>query len=113
MKMGTVSNSIFHTLGKNRGQVKISIEDAKWHAAAMDAINHMGNPGDWGVICDAYFEKCNNVSAMIGFVAGVTVVGAAIGIKKAVYSSGGHRGKKTRLVSRRRVSFKYLLKRGG
>lgn len=32
--------------------------------------------------------------------------------KKTVYSSGGHRGKKTRLVSRRRVSFKYLLKRG-
>lgn len=74
MKMGTVSNAIFHALGKNKGQVIISIEDAKWHEAAMDAIGHMSNPEDWGVIRDRYFERCNNLSALIGFVAGAAMV---------------------------------------
>ena len=82
LKMGTVSNAIFHALGKNRGQVKISMDDAKWHEAAMDAIGHMSNPSDWGVIRDAYFEKCNNMSALIGFAVGVTIVCAAVGMSK-------------------------------
>lgn len=88
MKMGTVSNSIFHALGKNRGQVKISMEDAKWHEAAMDALGHMSKPEDWGVIRDAYFEKCNNLSALIGFAVGVTMVCAVAKVRKDIEKKG-------------------------
>lgn len=84
MKMGTISNSIFHALGKNKGMHLISIEDAKWHESAMDAIGHMSNPSDWGVIRDAYFEKCNNLSALIGFVIGVTMVCTVAKVRKDV-----------------------------
>ena len=90
MKMGTVTNSIFHALGKNRGQVMITVEDAKWHEAAMDAIGHMGNPGDWGVIRDAYFEKCNNLSALIGFAVGVTMVCAVAKVRKDIKERDKH-----------------------
>ena len=74
MKMGSVSNSIIRALGKNHGRTVLSIEDAKLHEAAMDAINKMSNPEDWGVIRDRYFERCNNLSALIGFTVGVGMV---------------------------------------
>ncbi|MBO7450727.1 MAG: hypothetical protein J6U54_10190 [Clostridiales bacterium] len=90
MKMGTVSNSIFHALGKNRGQVKISMDDAKWHEAAMDALGHMSKPEDWGVIRDRYFEKCNNMSALIGFAVGVSMVCVVAKVRKDIKERDEH-----------------------
>ena len=86
MKMGSWSNAILHALGKNKGKVMLSIEDAKWHEAAMDAIGHMSNPEDWGVIRDRYFERCNNLSALIGFVAGAAMISMVIKVRKDIES---------------------------
>jgi hypothetical protein len=83
MKIGTFSENLIGKMSKDVS-VMLNDSDSEWHANALYAINQMSGKGEWGIIHEPWFEKCNNVSAMIGFVAGVTVVGAAIGIKKIV-----------------------------
>lgn len=83
MKMGTVSGYVLRDILKQHYAV-VSKEEAKLHASAMEYINKMSNPGDWGIIYTTYFEKCNNVSALIGFTAGATMVGVGVGIYKAI-----------------------------
>ena len=83
MKIGTASEFVLRDVLKKHYAV-VSKEEAKLHASAMEHINKMGNPGDWGIIYTTYFEKCNNVSALIGFAAGATMVGAGVGIYKAI-----------------------------
>lgn len=79
MKMGTLSETIIERLCKDTS-VCISKADDKHFVAAMAEINQMKTP--WGLIHEPWFEKCNNVSALIGFIVGASVVGAAIGISK-------------------------------
>lgn len=81
MKMGTFSENLIRKMSKDVS-VMLNDSDSEWHANALYAINQMSGKGEWGIIHEPWFEKCNNVSALIGFVAGATVVGAAIGIKK-------------------------------
>ena len=49
MKMGTVSEYVLRDVLKKRYAVA-SKEEAKLHASAMEYINQMSNPGDWGII---------------------------------------------------------------
>lgn len=81
MKMGTFSENLIRKMSKDVG-VLLNESDSEWHKKALYTINQMSGKGEWGIINEPWFEKCNNVSAMIGFVAGVAVVGASIGIKK-------------------------------
>lgn len=83
MKMGTVSEYVLRDALKKRYAV-VSKEEAKLHASAMEYINQMSNPGDWGIIYTTYFEKCNNVSALLGFATGVTMVCAGVAIYNAI-----------------------------
>ena len=85
MKMGTVSEAIIRRLSKDVNVV-LSDEDGKCHDAAMKAINSMSKNelGNWGVIHEPWFEKCNNVSALIGVAVGASMVGLCIGIRKIV-----------------------------
>ena len=81
LKMGTVSEAIINKLQKNPG-VLISAEDDKLHSAAMAALNQMKTP--WGIIHEPWFEKINNVSALLGVIVGASVVGAAVGMHKVI-----------------------------
>lgn len=85
MKMGTLSETIIEKVLKDTS-VCISQADDKHFAAAMAEINQMKTP--WGLIHEPWFEKCNNVSALIGFIVGASMVGASVSIYKAIKKKG-------------------------
>lgn len=91
MKMGTVSEAIIRRLSKDVNVV-LSDEDGKCHDAAMKAIKSMSKNelGNWGVIHEPWFEKCNNVSALIGFAVGVTMVCAVAKVRKVIKKRDEH-----------------------
>lgn len=81
MKMGTFSENLIRKMSKDVG-VLLDDNDRKWHDAALYAINQMSGKGEWGIIHEPWFEKVNNVSALIGFTAGIAVMGIISGVKK-------------------------------
>lgn len=81
LKMGTVSEAIIRKLQKESGTL-VSTEDNKLLMEAFATIDKMKTP--WGIIHEPWFEKVNNVSALIGVIVGASVVGAAVGVSKVV-----------------------------
>ena len=83
LKMGTVSENIIKKMSKDIG-VLLNESDLEWHKKALYAINQMSGKGEWGIIHEPWFEKVNNVSTLLGFVAGAAMVGAAVGVSKVI-----------------------------
>ena len=83
LKMGTVSENLIRKMSKDIG-VLLNESDLEWHKKALYAINQMSGKGEWGIIHEPWFEKANNVSALIGFIVGASVVGAAVGVSKVI-----------------------------
>lgn len=81
LKMGTVSENLIRKMSKDIG-VSLNESDLEWHKKALYAINQMSGKGEWGIIHEPWFEKTNNVSALLGFAVGVTMVCAAVGMSK-------------------------------
>lgn len=81
MKMGTFSENLIRKMSKDVG-VLLNESDSEWHEKALYAINQMSGKGEWGIIHEPWFEKVNNVSALIGFTAGIAVMGVISGLKK-------------------------------
>ena len=81
LKMGTVSEAIIRKIQKGSGTL-VSKEDNELLKEAFAIINKAKTP--WGIIHEPWFEKVNNVSALLGFVVGASVVGAAVGVSKVI-----------------------------
>ena len=81
LKMGTVSEAVIRKL-QNNSDTLVSTEDNKLLMEAFATINKMKTP--WGIIHEPWFEKVNNVSALLGFVAGAAMVGAVVGVRKII-----------------------------
>ena len=83
LKMGTVSENLIRKMSKDIG-VLLNESDLEWHKKALYAINQMSGKGEWGIIHEPWFEKTNNVSALLGFVAGAAMVGAVVSARKII-----------------------------
>lgn len=83
LKMGTISENLIRKMSKDVS-VSLNESDSKWHEKALYAINQMSKKGAWGIIHEPWFEKVNNVSALLGVIVGASVVGAAVGVSKVI-----------------------------
>ena len=84
MKISDVSEKILAKIGKNR--IKIPSSSVPLYDKAVEIVGALSDDleQDWGMIQHRYFNKCNNVSFVIGGCAVGACFGLYFGVKKAV-----------------------------